>query len=118
MNMGIPMSRARSLGILVAVAVVLLSATVVGAISAPSASAANSPTDGATRGGDNLRTGWYPDQAGLNPGVVKGGAFGRLFDTKVNGSVYGQPLLDDGQLLVNTENNDAYGLNPVTGAVL
>jgi hypothetical protein len=50
--------------------------------------------------------------------VVKGGTFGRLFDTKVNGSVYGQPLLDDGQLLVNTENNDAYSLNPATGAVL
>ena len=36
----------------------------------------------------------------------------------MNGSVYGQPLLDDGQILVNTENNYSYGLNPVTGAIL
>ena len=81
---------------------------------APVASAA----DGATRGADDYRTGWYPDQSGLSPGLVTGGTFGQLFDTSVTGSVYGQPLVDDGQLLVNTEDNYSYGLDPVTGTVL
>jgi hypothetical protein len=49
---------------------------------------------------------------------VSGGTFGQLFDTDVNGAVYGQPLVDDGQLLVNTENNYVYGLDPVSGAIL
>ena len=40
-------------------------------------------------------------------------AFGQLFETSVNGEVYGQPLLDDNQLLVNTQNDYAYGLDPV-----
>ena len=52
------------------------------------------------------------------PALVGGGTFGQLFDTPVDGEVYGQPLVDDGQLLVNTENNYAYGLDPVTGAIL
>ena len=82
------------------------------------AGAVTSATDGATRGADNYRSGWYPDQTSLSPGLVSGGTFGQLFKTPVNGEVYGQPLVDDGQLLVNTENNYAYGLDPVTGAIL
>lgn len=82
------------------------------------AGATSSAVDGGTRGADNNRTGWYPDQTNLSPALVSGGTFGRLFDTPVNGEVYGQPLVDDGQLLVNTENNYAYGLDPVTGAQL
>ena len=87
------------------------------AVSAP-AGATTSASDGATRGADNYRSGWYPDQTNLSPSLVSGGTFGQLFDASVNGEVYGQPLVDDGQLLVNTENNYAYGLDPVTGAIL
>ncbi len=87
------------------------------AASAP-AGAAPSAVDGGTRGGDNDRSGWYPDQSNLSPSLVSGGTFGQLFHTPVNGEVYGQPLVDDGQVLVNTENNYAYGLDPVTGAIL
>ncbi len=82
------------------------------------AGAVTSASDGATRGADNDRSGWYPDQTDLSPALVRGGTFGQLFDTPVDGEVYGQPLVDDGQLLVNTENNYAYGLDPVTGAIL
>jgi len=71
-----------------------------------------------TRDGDNQRTGWYPGETNLTPSLVAGGTFGQLFNTTVNGAVYGQPLVDDGQLLVNTENNYAYGLDPVSGAIL
>jgi hypothetical protein len=87
------------------------------AVSAP-AGATTSATDGATRGADNYRSGWYPDQTNLSPALVSGGTFGQLFDASVNGEVYGQPVVDDGQLLVNTENNYAYGLDPVSGTIL
>ena len=103
----------------VCVVLLSLSATVVIAdASSRPVSATTSPTDGATRGADNYRSGWYPDQTTLTPALVTGGTFGQLFKTAVNGSVYGQPLLDDNQVLVNTENNYSYGLNPVTGAIL
>ena len=81
------------------------------------AAATDQPTS-ATRDADNDRTGWYPDETNLSPALVTGGTFGQLFNTNVNGAVYGQPLVDDGQLLVNTENNYSYGLDPVTGAIL
>jgi hypothetical protein len=80
--------------------------------------AATSEPTAATRDGDNQRTGWYPDETNLSPALVAGGTFGQLFNTSVNGAVYGQPLVDDGQLLVDTENNYAYGLDPVSGAIL
>jgi hypothetical protein len=80
--------------------------------------AATSEPTSATRDADNQRTGWYPGETNLTPALVSGGTFGQLFNTTVNGAVYGQPLVDDGQLLVNTENNYAYGLDPVSGAVL
>ena len=72
----------------------------------------------ATRSADNERTSWYPDETNLSPSLVSGGTFGQLFATSLNGAVYGQPLVDDNQLLVNTENNYAYGLDPVSGAIL
>lgn len=100
-----------------ALAVVACSAAlIVGVQSVPVAGAAALPT-GSTRGADNYRTGWYPDQTNLSPGLVGSGTFGQLFKTAVNGSVYGQPLLADNQLLVNTENDASYGLDPGTGAI-
>jgi len=77
------------------------------------------PTAGAqvvTSRSDALRTGWYPDQPKLSPGQVTGGSFGQLFDTPIEGQVYAQPLVAGGTLLVVTEANKAYGLDPVTGA--
>jgi iron transport multicopper oxidase len=90
----------------------------VGAVSPRPVSATTTQTDGATRGADNQRTGWYPDQTALTPSVVSGRSFGQIFNTSVNGEVYAQPLVDDNQVLVNTMNNYAYGLDPVTGAIL
>lgn len=71
---------------------------------------------GVTNSGDDLRTGWYPDQSSLTPQLVSGGTFGQLWSTAVDGQVYGQPLLANGTLLAVTENNKVYGLNPATGA--
>jgi hypothetical protein len=69
-----------------------------------------------TDAGDNLRTGWYPDEPSITPELLSGGTFGRLWSTPVKGQVYAQPLLDDGTLFVATEANNLYGLNPATGA--
>jgi hypothetical protein len=91
-------------------------ALVIAVLAFPEVSGSSSSTL-VTRGADNYRTSWYPDQSSLTPQLLAGGTFGQQFKTAVNGSVYGQPVVADGQLLVNTENNEAYGLNPVTGAI-
>ena len=67
---------------------------------------------------DDLRTGWYPDQAALSPGAVSASNFGQLFQVNVDGSVYAQPLLANGALLVATENNHLYALDPTNGAAI
>ncbi len=91
--------------------------TAAGAAPSVTSPKVDTPT-GATRDADNGRTGWYPDQPGLTPGLVTSGSFGQRFSTSLNGQVYGQPLVEDGQLLVVTETNYAYGLDPTTGAIL
>jgi iron transport multicopper oxidase len=70
-----------------------------------------------TGGADNLRTGWYPDEPSLAPGSVTPGAFGQAFRTPLQGAIMAQPLVADGTLLAVTEDDMAYGLDPVTGAV-
>ncbi|MBA3808631.1 MAG: PQQ-binding-like beta-propeller repeat protein [Solirubrobacterales bacterium] len=66
---------------------------------------------GVTNSGDDLRTGWYPNQPTLTPQLVSGGTFGQLWSTAVSGQVYAQPLLSGGTLLLATENNLLYGLD-------
>jgi hypothetical protein len=74
-------------------------------------------------GNDPLRTGWYPDQPGLNPSAGGGCGFGEQWSTGVDGQVYGAPVVDpgagaDGTLVVATETNHVYGLDAVTGQPL
>jgi hypothetical protein len=69
-----------------------------------------------TYAGDELRTGWYDDEAALDPATVGGGSFGQLFSTNITGQVYAQPLVSQGTLFVATEANTIYGLNATTGA--
>jgi hypothetical protein len=69
-----------------------------------------------TNSGDDLRTGWYPNESSIAPQLVSAGTFGQLWSTPVGGQVYAQPLLANGTLLVATENNELYGLDPATGA--
>lgn len=71
-----------------------------------------------TNASEDGRTGWYPNQPTLTPGLLGGGGFGRLWSTKVEGEVYAQPLLADETLIVATEQNQVYGLNPATGGVI
>jgi hypothetical protein len=72
---------------------------------------------GVTNSGDDLRDGWYPDEPSLTPQLVSGGTFGQLWSATVDGQVYAQPLLANGTLLVATENDKVYGLDPATGAM-
>jgi iron transport multicopper oxidase len=88
----------------------LLAATLVLGVAVGPAQAA-----GVTNSGDDLRTGWHPDQPSLNPQLVSGGTFGQLWKAPVAGQVYAQPLLADGTLLVATEENQVYGLDPASG---
>ena len=80
------------------------------------AAAAHASASGITNSADDLRTGWYPEQPTLTPQLVSGGTFGQLWSTPVSGQVYAQPLLADGTLVVATENNLVYGIDPSTGA--
>ncbi len=66
---------------------------------------------------DNSVTGWYPNEPLLDPMAVTGGKFGELFDTKLTGAVYAQPLVSQPTVLAVTEADYAYGLNSTTGAV-
>jgi hypothetical protein len=70
-----------------------------------------------TAGADALRTSWYSNQAKLTPGLLGGGSFGKLFSQTVTGQVYAQPLVADGTLLIATEDDWIYGLDPRTGAI-
>jgi iron transport multicopper oxidase len=69
-----------------------------------------------TNSGEALRTGWYPDEPTITPQLLSGGTFGQLWSASIEGQAYAQPLLDDGTLLVATEQNKVYGLDPSTGS--
>ncbi len=101
-----------AVGVALALGTVLAFAAVLPAASA--GAAASAPP--VTNAGDDLRDGWYPDEPSITPGLVTGGTFGQLWSTPVNGQVYAQPLLSNGTLIVATENDKVYGLDPATGA--
>jgi hypothetical protein len=66
---------------------------------------------------DNSASGWYSNEPGLSPAKVKGGDFGELFNTQVNGAIFAQPLISQPTVLTVTENDFAYGLNAKTGTI-
>jgi len=66
---------------------------------------------------NNLRTGWDQNEAGLTPSDASAPDFGQLFQTKLDGQIYAQPVVAKGVLLAVTEKDKAYGLDPVTGAI-
>jgi hypothetical protein len=72
---------------------------------------------GPTSRGNDSRDGWYPEEAGLSPTLVKSPNFGQVFATQLNGQIYAQPLLVGHILLVATELDWVYGLNSVSGKI-
>ncbi len=65
---------------------------------------------------DSSADSWYSNQPLLTPSAVAGGAFGDLFNTALSGKIMAQPLVDQGQVLVVTENDNAYGVSSSTGS--
>ena len=103
--------RARLLTALVA-AVLLLASGVVAIVPRSVGRA-----DVTTVGNDPLRTSWYSDLNGLSRDDVTASDFGRVFATKLTGQIYAQPVVARGTVVVATEANNVYGLDPTTGAV-
>jgi hypothetical protein len=100
-------------------AMVIGGAAVVGAsvlLPAVVARAATNPNV-TTAGYSNLRDNWDRHEPGLTPTVVQSTGFGQLFSTPVSGSVYAQPLVVNGTVIVTTEQAMAYGINATTGAI-
>jgi PQQ-like domain len=100
-------------------AIVISGVAVVGAsVLAPVVVArAATTTDVTTAAYDNLRDNWDHHEPGLTPSVVQSSSFGQEFSTPVSGSVYAQPLVVNGTVIVTTEQAMAYGINATTGAV-
>ncbi|HEY0237169.1 MAG TPA: choice-of-anchor D domain-containing protein [Friedmanniella sp.] len=94
-------------------AIVLL----VGLLTADLVGAAPATADVTTISFDALRTGWDSHEPRLGPSDVGAQDFGQLFATQLDGQVYAQPVVARNTLMVVTEADKAYGLDPVTGAV-
>lgn len=73
-----------------------------------------------TYGGGPARMGLYPTMQRLTPQALSAHQVGRVFNTVLpdHAQVYGQPLLAGGRLVVATEDNDVYELDPTTGRIL
>jgi putative cell wall binding repeat protein/HYDIN/CFA65/VesB family protein len=93
-----------------------------GAMAGTSAAPAGAST---TVSVDNSRDGWDSSEPGLSPANAASSDFGQLFSTKLDGQVYAQPIVVPAKngrtapiLIAATENNNVYGLDPATGAIL
>ncbi|MGE5135690.1 MAG: PQQ-binding-like beta-propeller repeat protein, partial [Gemmatimonadota bacterium] len=71
--------------------------------------------DETTLSQDSLRTGWDRGESQMSPAQVK--SFAKLWARKVTGQVWAQPLVVNGTVIVATEKDYVYGLDPATGAV-
>jgi outer membrane protein assembly factor BamB len=69
-----------------------------------------------TGAADSLRTAWYRDEPYMAPPFITKERFKQAFEDELNGQIYAQPLAANGMLLVVTEDDWAYGIDPVTGA--
>ena len=92
-------------------------ATVVALLATTAAVTVPAAADVTTVAVDSFRTGWDRDEPKLTPSDVGAPDFGQLFATQLEGQVYAQPVLAKNTLLVVTETDKAYGLDPVSGAV-
>jgi hypothetical protein len=85
------------------------------------------PADEGTASQNALRDDWDQNEPGLSPATLKGGHFGQLFATHVDGQVYAQPLVVDDpgtgttapstSVIVATENDTVYSIDGTTGKV-
>jgi len=79
---------------------------------------AGQPSNVITAGYSALRDNWDANEPFLNPTTVASSAFGQQFATQLSGSIYGQPLVFNGIVVVTTEKAITYGIDASTGAIL
>ena len=53
----------------------------------------------------------------MSPSNVQAASFGQIFSTKLKGSIYAEPLVVNGTVIVTTEKAWAYGINATTGKI-
>jgi hypothetical protein len=73
-----------------------------------------------TWGSTATRSGLYQGMKRLNPKLLHTGGFRRMFETTLpdRGKIFAQPLVANGRLIVETERNFVYELDPRTGRIL
>ena len=78
---------------------------------------AGRPSESAvTFANDPTQSGWYNNEPSLAPSTVAKSVFGQMFAAPVNGQVYSAPTVVGNTLVLGTETNRVYGLDPKTGA--
>ncbi len=90
---------------------------VAGVVTPIAVALAAGPPNVTTAGYSNLRDNWDPHEPALGPSDVTSSKFGQLFATQLDGSIYSQPLVVNGTVIVTTEKAYAYGINATTGAI-
>lgn len=95
-----------------ALAVAAVAAAAVGTVALAPLAQAQGPTNLTTYDYNNVRSGDAPDTSPVT--TVSANA---VWDAGLDGSVYGQPLVWDGQVIVGTENDSLYGVSLSTGHI-
>jgi PQQ-like domain/Abnormal spindle-like microcephaly-assoc'd, ASPM-SPD-2-Hydin len=109
-------SRSRSVKRLVLVSTGL--ALVAGMLPVVDALAPIAHADDVTASQNVLRDGWDSSEPGLNPTTVSTFSGTPTWNATVDGDVYAQPLVLGSTVIVATENDNVYGLDAGTGAIL
>ena len=68
--------------------------------------------------GSEGRNAWNAGETTLTPASITSGSFGQTFATHLEGAVMGQPVVARGTVVVGTEEDRVYGLDPSSGQVL
>lgn len=86
------------------------------AVAVALAGPASARADVTTVSVDSLRTGWDANEPNLSASWVTASDFGKQFGVALDGQIYAQPIVAGATLVVTTENDQVYGLDPATGA--
>ncbi len=98
---------------------VLLVAGVAGLVASGSGVAQAGESAGVTTAAyGNLRDDWDANEPALSPSAVASASFGELFSTPLKGAIYAQPLVYGGDVIVTTEEANAYAISAATGKVV
>ena len=95
-------------------ACLLVTTSALSALPSPSQASPTSNSSG-TNSFDPMRDGWDSNEPHLKPTDVSSSSFGQIFQTQLQGQVYAQPIVANNHLIVATEDNVIYGLDPATG---